>query len=88
VFWGTTNDQRYLRGDGRNRRFLPVRCGVTELEPVDTDRLAEERKQIWVEARNYLLNHHDEALQMPKRLMPAWQRMIEDARMVDATIEV
>jgi predicted P-loop ATPase len=87
VLWGTTNDRRYLRGDGRNRRFLPVSCGVTEADPVDTYKLCKERKQIWIEARNYLLDNHADALQMPAHLMPVWQRMIEDARLIDASTE-
>ncbi len=50
IFWGTGNEQEFLRDDTGDRRYLPVKCG--ELEPtkeVFRD-LEEERDQIWAEA--------------------------------------
>ena len=50
VFIGTSNEYEYLK-DTENRRYWPLRVRVDE---IDTDRLAEERDQIWAEAlRHY-----------------------------------
>jgi predicted P-loop ATPase len=47
VFWGTTNDRKYLKDPTGNRSYWPVQVGVTV---IDTDRLAGERPQLWAEA--------------------------------------
>jgi predicted P-loop ATPase len=50
IFWGTTNDEEFLRDKTGNRRFFPVDVGVHPcLKDVFTD-LKEERDQIWAEA--------------------------------------
>jgi predicted P-loop ATPase len=46
VFWGTTNDDEYLRAlSGENRRFLPITVGE-----IDIKGLARDRDQLWGEA--------------------------------------
>ena len=46
VFIGTTNDQSFLRGAGRNRRWWPIAVG----KAIDLDWLREHRDELWGEA--------------------------------------
>lgn len=51
VFFGTTNNQEYLRDPTGNRRFWPVDTGIKEpSKNVFTDLTTEEVDQIWAEA--------------------------------------
>lgn len=51
VFFGTTNNQEYLRDPTGNRRFWPVDTGAGEpAKSVFTDLTTEEINQIWAEA--------------------------------------
>lgn len=47
VFWGTTNEEVYLRDPTGNRSWWPVKATVST---IDTDRLEAERDQLWAEA--------------------------------------
>ena len=48
VYWGTTNDEEYLRAlSGENRRFLSISVGV-----IDVAAIARDRDQLWAEAAN------------------------------------
>lgn len=47
VFWGSTNDKKYLRDPTGNRRWWPIICGAVQ---IDTDTLAAVRDQLWAEA--------------------------------------
>jgi putative DNA primase/helicase len=47
VFWGSTNDKKYLRDPTGNRRWWPIICKVLQ---IDTDALAAVRDQLWAEA--------------------------------------
>ena len=47
VFWGTTNDERYLKDPTGNRSYWPVSVTV---ETIDTDKLEAQRDQLWAEA--------------------------------------
>lgn len=44
VFFGTTNDKRYLKDRTGNRRFWPFPCGG---EPIDAHAVAQERDVFW-----------------------------------------
>lgn len=47
VFWGTTNEEVYLRDPTGNRSWWPVKATV---DIIDTDKLEAERDQLWAEA--------------------------------------
>ncbi len=47
VFWGTTNDKKYLKDPTGNRSYWPV---IVEFDTIDTDGVAAERDQLWGEA--------------------------------------
>lgn len=47
VFWGTTNDEKYLKDPTGNRRWWIIHV-LRDL--IDTDMLAENRGQLWAEA--------------------------------------
>lgn len=46
LFFGTTNDETFLPSEGKNRRFLPLKTGVVNLERLESDKL-----QYWAEGR-------------------------------------
>lgn len=50
VFWGTTNDNEFLRDRTGNRRFWPVDVGINEIKKKVWEMSPEERDQIWAEA--------------------------------------
>ena len=50
VFWGTTNEQEFLRDRTGNRRFWPVVCSLNGGERKPWFMTDEERDQIWAEA--------------------------------------
>jgi putative DNA primase/helicase len=50
VFWGTTNDNEFLRDKTGNRRFWPVDVGLTEIKKKVWEMTDDERDQIWAEA--------------------------------------
>lgn len=47
VFMGSTNEAEYLVDQTGNRRWWPIYCHTST---IDTDRLRDEREQIWAEA--------------------------------------
>ena len=50
VFWGTTNDNEFLRDRTGNRRFWPVDVGIEPIKSRVWDMQGETRDQIWAEA--------------------------------------
>lgn len=51
VFFGTTNDDNFLKDTTGNRRFWPVDCGVEEPSKSVFNDLDDDIGQIWAEAR-------------------------------------
>ena len=50
VFFGTTNDDEFLRDSTGNRRYWPIQCGVNKSKKNVFKDLEKERDQIWAEA--------------------------------------
>ncbi len=50
VFFGTTNDNEFLRDYTGNRRFWPIGADITKAKKVVFEDLPKERDQIWAEA--------------------------------------
>ncbi|TXW43345.1 virulence-associated E family protein [Enterococcus faecalis] len=50
VFWGTTNDNEFLRDKTGNRRFWPVDVGIQPIKNKVWEMTDETRNQIWAEA--------------------------------------
>ena len=49
VFWGTTNDEQYLRDPTGNRSAWPIAYAL-DGAPIDTNAVRAERDQVWAEA--------------------------------------
>jgi predicted P-loop ATPase len=72
VFFATTNEPAFLKGDTGNRRFWTVECDKTDILKDVWDELPQERDQIWAEALHryregeklYLPNELEKAAQM------------------------
>jgi hypothetical protein len=76
VFWGTTNESKYLKDRTGNRRFWPFRCGV-----IDIAALKRDVDQLWAEAKH--LEAQGEPIRLAPKLWPAAtaqqeQRVIAD----------
>lgn len=50
VFFATTNERAFLKGDTGNRRFWTIECGADEVSSDLWAKLDHERDQIWAEA--------------------------------------
>jgi hypothetical protein len=77
IIWATTNDDKYLKSQTGNRRFLPVKCG----KQINKADLRRDRNQLWAEAAHR--EAQGEATVLPKELWAAAQaeqnaRLIED----------
>jgi len=88
VFIGTTNRTEYLRDATGDRRFWPVKCGVSG-EPCDIDGLREARDQLFAEAYLAFLDEeawwpspefeaeHIQAEQAQRFECDPWEEMIQ-----------
>lgn len=81
VFVGTTNKDEYFKDTTGNRRYWPVRLSGA---PVDMAALAEDREQLWAEAREYYFAMRRE---FPKATgpLPLYIRDPEAKRIVEGT---
>ena len=67
VFFATTNENNFLKGDTGNRRFWPLNIGVQpKKKSVFKDLTESEISQIWAEAKHYYDEH--EPLYLPAEL--------------------
>ena len=82
VFFATTNEPNFLKGDTGNRRFWTVECGADEVTKGVWDQLPLERDQLWAEAVHYY--RQGEPLYLPGELEHAAQRRQEHHNEVTA----
>ena len=94
VFFATTNERAFLKGDTGNRRFWTVECGVNEPEFSVWDELRDNVDQLWAEAVYYWRQHEPLYLDsrmttMAKRLQEEHNEVIADDRagMIEAFIQ-
>ena len=71
VFFATTNEPAFLKGDTGNRRFWTVECDRGDILKDVWDELPQERDQIWAEALHYF--RKGERLYLPNELEKAAQ---------------
>jgi predicted P-loop ATPase len=76
TLWATTNDQRYLKSQTGNRRFLPVPVGS-----IDLDRLRGDRDQLWAEAA--VAEAGNESITLDESLWPTAGVEQEQRRTID-----
>lgn len=66
VFFATTNEPAFLKGDTGNRRFWTVECGRDSSVKDVWEQLPQERDQLWAEALHRF--REGEALYLPREL--------------------
>ena len=71
VFFATTNEPAFLKGDTGNRRFWTVECDRADILKDVWEDLPQERDQIWAEALHYF--RQGERLYLPNDLEKAAQ---------------
>lgn len=82
VFFATTNESAFLKGDTGNRRFWTVECDRGEITKDVWSQLDEERGQLWAEAvQRY---REGETLYLPRELEKAARQRQEDHNEVAA----
>ena len=82
VFFATTNEPAFLKGDTGNRRFWTVECDRADILKDVWDELPEEREQLWAEALHYY--RQGERLYLPHELEKAAQQRQDDHNEVAA----
>lgn len=82
VFFATTNEPAFLKGDTGNRRFWTVECDVDIAYKDVWSQLDEERDQLWAEALHRY--RAGEKLYLPRELEKAAQQRQEDHNEVAA----
>ena len=57
IFFGTTNDDTFLKDETGNRRFIPMKVGLKTESELNIHNLTDEIvDQIWAEAKHYYMN--------------------------------
>lgn len=82
VFFATTNEPAFLKGDTGNRRFWTVECDRADILGDVWEELPRERDQIWAEAVHRY--KEGERLYLPRELEKAAQQRQEDHNEVAA----
>ena len=82
VFFATTNEPNFLKGDTGNRRFWTVECGQDIITRDVWEELPEERDQIWAEAVHRF--REGERLYLPRELEKVAQQRQEEHNEVTA----
>ena len=82
VFFATTNEPNFLKGDTGNRRFWTVECDRADIFKDVWEELPEEREQIWAEAVHRF--HEGERLYLPRELEKVAQQRQEEHNEVTA----
>ena len=82
VFFATTNEPAFLKGDAGNRRFWTVECDRDIITRDVWEELPNEREQIWAEAVQRF--REGERLYLPRELEKAAQQRQEDHNEVAA----
>lgn len=80
VFFGTTNNDDYLRDATGNRRFWPVK-----IKRFDIEALRRDRDQLWAEA--VVRERSGASIRLPERLWPAAQAEQEKRQTLDPFFE-
>ena len=87
IFWGSTNDETYLKDPTGNRRWWPQIARVLD---IDTPLLNENRQQVWAEAHALYLalrKEHPDLLDLPLYLVKGSEAEIEARRLQDGARE-
>ncbi len=82
VFFATTNEPAFLKGDTGNRRFWTVECDRADIMKDVWDELPQEREQIWAEAVHRF--KEGERLYLPRELEKVAQQRQDDHNEVAA----
>ena len=83
VFFGTTNDDSYLKDKTGNRRFWPV--NIPDHAEIDLEGLIEDRDQLWAEA--CMLYDLGELLYLEKDI-EAVAKVVQESRVVEDVTDV
>nr|WP_229293092.1 virulence-associated E family protein [Staphylococcus ratti] len=68
-FFGTTNEETFLKDETGNRRFIPIRVGVNKNKKFNIHDLTQEIvDQVWAEAKEYFLKERQIIYQKKKKV--------------------
>lgn len=81
ILVGTTNENTYLKDETGNRRFLPVRTGIINLESLKND-----RDQLWAEAA--ILESEGKSITLPESLWQAAAEAQEERMELDPWLDI
>ncbi|WP_419744024.1 virulence-associated E family protein [Macrococcoides bohemicum] len=69
IFFGTTNEETFLKDETGNRRFIPIKVGVNKTNELNVHDLTQEIvDQVWAEAKEYFLRGETNHLSSEEKL--------------------
>ncbi|HDP5849356.1 TPA: hypothetical protein P6W17_002303 [Staphylococcus aureus] len=69
IFFGTTNEETFLKDETGNRRFIPIKVGVNKTSELNVHDLTQEIvDQVWAEAKEYFLRGETNHLSSEEKL--------------------